>query len=185
MSELDPGSFYTHAAVIPEFEQSADSDSDGVTNWDERRRNSDPNDPDVSPHQAQPPAAPTSQDDTSTAATDDEVAQAAEPSEGDLFQTGTSMAAAGTHLASDVLSSDGATTAMTAQATMQLAVDRTELTDPFNEGAAQTTTSADQEALLDDTMPGEGTAADPAPAEETSSYDERFVRRHLVHRRRQ
>ena len=186
VSELDPGSFYTHAAVIPEFEQSADSDSDGVTNWDERRRNTDPNDPDVSPPQAQPPAAPTSQDDTSAAATDDQVAQAAEPSEGDLFETGTSMAAAGTHLASDVLSSDGATAAMTAQATMRLAVDRTELTDPFNDGAA-----ADDDIRRPGSAPrrhharGGHRRRHGARGRDFVVVRQRFLRRHLVPLRRQ
>ena len=108
VSELDPGSFYTHAAVIPEFEQDLDSDGDGATNWDERRRNSDPLDPaKTSQSEAQPPVAPKSPDDTS-AATDagDQVAQAADASERseDVLESGTSMASAGTQLAS--LSSD-------------------------------------------------------------------------------
>ena len=143
VSELDPRDFYTHAAVMPSFEDGLDSDSDGVNDRDERLNG-------TAIRTIQPPSHPRRSQlsrrpvgTTRPPPMAAHVAQAAEPSEGsaDLLQSGAVMSAAGTHLASDVLSSDGANTAMTAQSTMQLAVDRTELTDPFNDGAAQTTTT--------------------------------------------
>jgi hypothetical protein len=40
--EMDPGNFYTHAAVIPEFAQNIDSDHDGMNDMDERAIGRDP-----------------------------------------------------------------------------------------------------------------------------------------------
>lgn len=40
--EMDPGGFYTHAAVIPELTKDLDSDHDGMTDFDERAVGRDP-----------------------------------------------------------------------------------------------------------------------------------------------